>query len=90
MFSPYRGRSHTKKQNSSKTKISIAERKARTARKKLEKLFPHYKIDHPFYTKYSTERSSSPLGEGFRVRFQHHITGQALLKIVQGSWARRS
>jgi len=40
MFSPYRGRCHTKKQANCKTKLSVAERKARIARKKLEKLFP--------------------------------------------------
>ncbi len=41
MYSPYRGRSHTKKQNACKPCISIAERKKRSACKKLKHLFPN-------------------------------------------------
>ena len=40
---PYHGRSHTKKQinNPEKPRVSIAQRRARKARKQLAKLFPH-------------------------------------------------
>lgn len=41
MFTLYRGRSHTKNQNNFKPKISFHERKKRTARKKLMRLFPN-------------------------------------------------
>lgn len=40
MFSKYRGRSHTKKQQNCKPKISVAERRARIKGKAFAKLFP--------------------------------------------------
>jgi hypothetical protein len=40
MYSPYRGRCHTKKQNNFKKKITATERKKRKEQKKLLLLFP--------------------------------------------------
>lgn len=40
MYTPYRGRCHTKKHNCRKPKLSPAKRKARNIQKRLEKLFP--------------------------------------------------
>ena len=55
MFSPYRGRSHTKKQNSCKPCISIAERKKRSACKKLKRLFPN--LAFQLYQHHITDKS---------------------------------
>lgn len=42
MYSPYRGRCHTKKQNNLKPRLIFSERKKRAAEKKLANLFPHF------------------------------------------------
>ena len=42
MYSPYRGRCHTKKQNNLKTRLTFSERKKRATEKKLANLFPHF------------------------------------------------
>jgi len=60
MHALYRGRSHTKKQNNCKRKITAAERKVRTARKKLEQLFPGLKF--------------TGLGSRFQSIYQHSIS----------------
>lgn len=45
MFSKYRGRNHLKKQNNNcKHALSIAEKRARSYRKRLAKLFPRLKF----------------------------------------------
>jgi len=41
--SPYCGRSHTKKENQSKPKLPLIERKKRSALKRLKKIFPAWK-----------------------------------------------
>ena len=74
MHTPYRGRSHTKKQNTCKSKIPIAERQARSARKKLEKLFTNYMFFQPFYTKPPTVPHPSPQAGGKGLRYQHSIS----------------
>ena len=43
MHTPYRCRSHTKKQNSCKSKLPVAEKKRRSLLKKLAKVFPTWK-----------------------------------------------
>ena len=40
MYSPYRGRCHTKKQNDLKPRLTLSERKKRATAKKLANLFP--------------------------------------------------
>ena len=40
MYSPYRGRCHTKKQNNLKPRLTFSERKKRATEKKLANLFP--------------------------------------------------
>lgn len=40
MYSPYRGRCHTKKQNNFKPRLPFSERKKRATQKKLANLFP--------------------------------------------------
>lgn len=66
MYSLYRGRSHTKKQNACKTKISIEERKKRSACKKLKRIFPNLNFNRyqhfitnqtPFSFRRATEHS---------------------------------
>ena len=44
MHTPYRSRSHTKKENNCKRRLSFAEKKKRVAIKKLSKLFPSWKF----------------------------------------------
>ena len=42
MYSPYRGRCHTKKQSNLKPRLTFSERKKRATEKKLANLFPHF------------------------------------------------
>lgn len=42
MYSPYRGRCHTKKQSNLKPRLTLSERKKRTTAKKLANLFPYF------------------------------------------------
>jgi len=42
MYSLYRGRCHTKKQNNLKPRLTLSERKKRTTEKKLANLFPNF------------------------------------------------
>lgn len=42
MYSPYRGRCHTKKQSNLKPRLTFSERKKRATEKKLTNLFPHF------------------------------------------------
>lgn len=62
MFSPYRGRSHTKKQSNCKPKITIAERKKRIVSKRLRRLFPN--LSFQFYQHHITEKGPSGTGAG--------------------------
>ena len=51
MYSPYRGRCHTKKQNNLKPRITFSERKKRATQKKLANLFPVFTFrKHQHYT----------------------------------------
>lgn len=64
MYSPYRGRSQTKRQRSHrKQKLSDAEREKRNQQKRIAKTFPSWKHFLPCYAK-KIQRLPSPLGEG--------------------------
>ena len=55
MYSPYRGRCHTKKQNNLKPRLTLAERKKRATQKKLANLFPNFSFHkHQHYLAINT------------------------------------
>ena len=75
MYAQYRGRSHIKKLRNSKNKITLAERKIREARKKLEKLFPGLQ----YYWLTGKHQSI----------YQHSLTGSQKLSLFSGNNRRK-